>query len=78
MAGGWTMNALANSKHPPASSRRWKILLINANRCTTPEPVFPLGLAHLSAALGKSGHGAATTLLIDFDLKRLDMEGPPI
>jgi len=50
------MNALANSKHPPASSRRWKILLINANRCTTPEPVFPLGLAHLSAALGKSGH----------------------
>jgi radical SAM superfamily enzyme YgiQ (UPF0313 family) len=32
------------------------ILLVSANRCTTPEPVFPLGLAHLSAALRSAGH----------------------
>jgi len=39
-----------------AGIRRCKILLISANRCTTPEPVFPLGLAYLSAALRQSGH----------------------
>ena len=33
-----------------------KVLLINANRCTRPDPVFPLGLAHLSAALRRAGH----------------------
>jgi radical SAM superfamily enzyme YgiQ (UPF0313 family) len=33
-----------------------KVLLISANQCTTPEPVFPLGLAHLSAALRHAGH----------------------
>ncbi len=33
-----------------------RILLINANRCTAPDPVFPLGLAHLSAALREAGH----------------------
>jgi radical SAM superfamily enzyme YgiQ (UPF0313 family) len=33
-----------------------RILLISANRCTTPDPVFPLGLAHLNAALRESGH----------------------
>ena len=38
------------------ATRSWKILLVNANRCTTPEPVFPLGLAHLSAALRQAGH----------------------
>ena len=32
------------------------ILLVSANRCTIPEPVFPLGLAHLSAALTSAGH----------------------
>src|SRR5260221_1327383 len=32
------------------------ILLVSGNRCTTPEPVFPLGLAHLSAALRRAGH----------------------
>jgi len=31
-------------------------LLVSANRCTTPEPVFPLGLAHLDAALREAGH----------------------
>jgi radical SAM superfamily enzyme YgiQ (UPF0313 family) len=33
-----------------------KILLISANRCGTPDPVFPLGLAHLNAALRQAGH----------------------
>jgi radical SAM superfamily enzyme YgiQ (UPF0313 family) len=32
------------------------VLLISANRCTTPEPVFPLGLACLNAALRRAGH----------------------
>lgn len=31
-------------------------MLVSANRCTTPEPVFPLGLAHLNAALREAGH----------------------
>jgi radical SAM superfamily enzyme YgiQ (UPF0313 family) len=33
-----------------------RILLISANRCTAPDAVFPLGLAHLNAALRKAGH----------------------
>ncbi len=33
-----------------------RILLISANRCTAPDPVFPLGLAHLNAALRQAGH----------------------
>ncbi len=33
-----------------------RILLISANRCTTPDPVFPLGLAYLNAALRQAGH----------------------
>ncbi len=33
-----------------------RILLINANRCATPDPVFPLGLAYLAAALRGAGH----------------------
>jgi radical SAM superfamily enzyme YgiQ (UPF0313 family) len=33
-----------------------KVLVISANQCTTPEPVFPLGLAHLSGALRHAGH----------------------
>jgi radical SAM superfamily enzyme YgiQ (UPF0313 family) len=36
-----------------------KILLISANRCTRPDPVFPLGLTHLSAALRRAGHHTA-------------------
>jgi radical SAM superfamily enzyme YgiQ (UPF0313 family) len=39
-----------------------RILLISANRCTTPDAVFPLGLAHLNAALRKAGH---STLWLD-------------
>ncbi|HTL57769.1 MAG TPA: lipid biosynthesis B12-binding/radical SAM protein [Candidatus Limnocylindrales bacterium] len=33
-----------------------RILLINSNRCTTPDPVFPIGLAHLNAALRRAGY----------------------
>lgn len=33
-----------------------RILLVNTNRCTTPDPVFPLGLVHLNAALRRAGH----------------------
>jgi radical SAM superfamily enzyme YgiQ (UPF0313 family) len=33
-----------------------RILLISANRCTAPDPVFPLALAHLNAALREAGH----------------------
>ena len=33
-----------------------RVLLISANRCTSPDPVFPLGLAHINAALRNAGH----------------------
>jgi radical SAM superfamily enzyme YgiQ (UPF0313 family) len=33
-----------------------RVLLISANRCTVPDPVFPLGLAHINAALRRGGH----------------------
>ena len=33
-----------------------RILLINANRCTVPDPVFPLGLAQLNGALTRAGY----------------------
>lgn len=33
-----------------------RILLISANRCSHPDPVFPLGLAYLNAALRAAGH----------------------
>jgi radical SAM superfamily enzyme YgiQ (UPF0313 family) len=36
-----------------------RVLLISANRCTTPDPVFPLGLACLNAALRQAGHETA-------------------
>jgi radical SAM superfamily enzyme YgiQ (UPF0313 family) len=41
---------------------RQKVLLISPNRCTAPDPVYPLGLAHLHAALERGGH---TTRLLD-------------
>ena len=50
---------MSESSQPPAKAfqrRRWKILLVSANRCTVPEPVFPLGLAHLSRVLAETGH----------------------
>ena len=33
-----------------------RILLINSNRCIAPDPVFPIGLAYLNAALRRAGH----------------------
>ncbi len=33
-----------------------KVLLISNNRCTAPDPVFPLGLAYLNSALRRAGH----------------------
>jgi radical SAM superfamily enzyme YgiQ (UPF0313 family) len=38
-----------------------KVLLISANRCTTPYPVFPLGLCTVAGALQAAGH--ATRIL---------------
>lgn len=37
-------------------STRQKVVLLSANRCTTPDPVFPLGLTCLSAALNGAGY----------------------
>jgi len=42
------------------------VLLINANRCTTPYPVYPLGLGYLSTALTREGHRVAVT---DFNVE---------
>ena len=36
-----------------------KVLLISTNQCTTPEAVFPLGLAYLSGALRQAGQDCA-------------------
>ncbi len=33
-----------------------RVLLVSPNRCSVPDPVFPLGLAHLGAALRRAGH----------------------
>jgi len=33
-----------------------RVLLISANTCADPYPVFPLGLAHVDAALRRAGH----------------------
>ena len=33
-----------------------RVLLVSPNRCVTPDPVFPLGLAHVNAALRTAGH----------------------
>ena len=48
-----------------------KVLLISANRCTAPDPVFPLGLAHINAALRAGGY---ETLWLD-RLVNLDQFG---
>lgn len=33
-----------------------RVLLISLNRCTSPDPVFPIGLSHLNAALRQGGY----------------------
>jgi len=40
-----------------------KVLLVNPNRCTVPDPVFPLGLVQVQAALEQAGY---KTRLLDF------------
>jgi radical SAM superfamily enzyme YgiQ (UPF0313 family) len=40
----------------PENSMGSKVLLISNNRCTTPDAVFPLGLAYLNSALRRAGH----------------------
>jgi radical SAM superfamily enzyme YgiQ (UPF0313 family) len=42
---------------------RSKVLLLSPNRCTVPDPVFPLGLVQVQAALEQAGH---ETRLLDF------------
>ena len=46
-----------------------KVLLLSANRCTAPDPVFPLGLTCLSAALREAGYAEI--------LRRIRDEEPP-
>jgi radical SAM superfamily enzyme YgiQ (UPF0313 family) len=48
-----------------------KVLLISANRCTTPDPVFPLGLSFLNAALGQAGY---TTRWLDLGADEQSLE----
>src|SRR5260370_26496231 len=58
----------SESMNRTAARRIRKVLLVSANRCITPEPVFPLGLAYLNAALRQSGHETTwLDLLIDGD-----------
>lgn len=62
------MKACPEQESRTTASRRWKVLLISANLCVTPEPVFPLGLAHLSAALRQAGYAVSwLDLLMDND-----------
>ena len=44
---------------------RARILLITNNRCTTPYPVFPLGVGHIAAALPRSSHTVKIVDLFD-------------
>jgi len=53
------------------SPQRMRILLISVNRCTTPEPVFPLGLVYLNAALRRASHEVRWLDLL-FEQEKLD------
>ena len=44
---------------------RARILLITNNRCTTPYPVFPLGIGHIAAALPRSSYTVKIVDLFD-------------
>jgi radical SAM superfamily enzyme YgiQ (UPF0313 family) len=56
-----------------------RILLISANTCTHPDPVFPLGLALLTAALHRAGHEVRwhDVLVSDRDLPAVLAEFQP-
>jgi radical SAM superfamily enzyme YgiQ (UPF0313 family) len=45
--------------HQRTTGEASRILLVSANRCTVPDPVFPLGLVYLNAALRRAGHTTA-------------------
>ncbi len=47
-----------------------KVLLVSTNRCSTPDPIFPIGLSHLNGALRQAGH---ETCWVD-----LNANGPPL
>lgn len=48
-----------------------RILLLSTNRCTIPEPVFPLGLSYINAALHRAGHD---TLWLDYQVQNRPLE----
>ena len=48
------------------------IVLINVNTCTSPYPVYPLGLGHLAAALNAAGYRAH---ILDLALDNAELEG---
>jgi radical SAM superfamily enzyme YgiQ (UPF0313 family) len=50
-----------------------KILLISANRCIAPDPVFPLGLACLDAALRRAGHQTRWVDLLANEAQLIDI-----
>ena len=45
-----------------------RVLLISINRYATPDPVFPLGLAHLNSALRRAGHSIRWVDFLAHDL----------
>lgn len=47
--------AMAKCKTAPARATRGRCLLVSLNTCRDPYAVFPLGLAHLDAALQRAG-----------------------
>lgn len=51
-----------------------RILLVNANRCTIPDPVFPLGLAFINAALRRARHETLWFDLLSESLASLEAQ----
>ena len=48
-----------------------KILLISVNQCTSPYPVYPLGMSHVAAALRRFGH-TVTLADLRYDDERME------
>lgn len=51
-----------------------QILLISANQCQQPDPVYPLGLAYLSSALQHAGHKVRIMDLLAHSLQTVEEE----
>jgi len=47
---------MAGGDDEPVALMGRRVLLVSLNRCLTPDPVFPIGLSHLNAALRSSGY----------------------